>query len=51
MPKVKCSSSAKLHGFIKEFGEKYFGALPICDLPVSMLSTVLQVAEVAGSIV
>ena len=27
------------------------GALPICDLPVSMWSTVLQVAEVAGSIV
>jgi hypothetical protein len=28
-----------------------FGALPICDLPVSMWSTVLQIAEVAGSIV
>ena len=24
MPKVKCFDSAKLRGFVKEFGEKYF---------------------------
>src|SRR5215475_5599447 len=24
MPKVKCFHSAKLRGFVKEFGEKYF---------------------------
>ncbi|PNF14507.1 hypothetical protein B7P43_G15639 [Cryptotermes secundus] len=24
MPKVKCSNSMKLRGFIKEFGDKYF---------------------------
>jgi hypothetical protein len=24
MPKVKCSDSVRLRGFVKEFGEKYF---------------------------
>jgi hypothetical protein len=24
MPEVKCSDSVRLHGFVKEFGEKYF---------------------------
>jgi hypothetical protein len=35
MPKVKCSSSVKLHGFIKEFGDKYFrtdGEILFCKM-------------------
>ena len=35
MPKVKCSSSAKLRGFIKEFGDKYFstdGKILFCKM-------------------
>ena len=35
MPKVKCSSSAKLRGFIKEFGDKYFstdGEILFCKM-------------------
>jgi hypothetical protein len=26
MPKVKCSESAKLRGFVKDFGEEYFSS-------------------------
>jgi len=36
MPKVKCSDSARLCGFVKEFGEKYFTAdriILFCKLP------------------
>jgi hypothetical protein len=35
MPKVKCSDIARLHGFVKEFGEKYFttdGIILFCKL-------------------
>ena len=35
MPKVKCSSSVKLRGFIKEFGDKYFstdGEILFCKM-------------------
>jgi hypothetical protein len=35
MPKVKCSSSVKLHDFIKEFGDKYFstdGKILFCKM-------------------
>ena len=35
MPKVKCFDSAKLRGFVKEFGEKYFstdGIILFCKL-------------------
>jgi hypothetical protein len=35
MPKVKCSDSVRLHGFGKEFGEKYFttdGIILFCKL-------------------
>ena len=35
MPKVKCFYSAKLRGFVKEFGEKYFstnGIILFCNL-------------------
>ena len=35
MPKVKCSDSVRLRGFVKEFGEKYFntdGIILFCKL-------------------
>jgi hypothetical protein len=35
MPKVKCSDSVRLRGFVKEFGEKYFttdGKILFCKL-------------------
>jgi hypothetical protein len=35
MPKVKCSDSVRLRGFVKEFGEKYFttdGTILFCKL-------------------
>jgi hypothetical protein len=35
MPKVKCSDSVRLHGFVKEFGENYFpndGKILFCKL-------------------
>jgi hypothetical protein len=35
MPKVKCSDSVRLCGFVKEFGEKYFtteGIILFCKL-------------------
>jgi len=35
MPKVKCSDSVRLRGFVKEFGEKYFtadGIILLCKL-------------------
>jgi hypothetical protein len=35
MPKVKCSDSVRLGGFVKEFGEKYFttdGIILFCKL-------------------
>jgi len=35
MPKVKCFDSAKLRGFVKEFGKKYFstdGIILFCKL-------------------
>jgi hypothetical protein len=35
MPKVNCSDSVKLSGFVKEFGEKYFttdGKILFCKL-------------------
>jgi hypothetical protein len=35
MPKVKCSDSVRLRGFVTEFGEKYFntdGIISFCKL-------------------